>query len=646
MSVQFGRWHFEGEPAPKDYIARVSATLAQYGPDGDGSYSKGGVNILYHAFHTTKESRREQQPHISSPGAIITWDGRLDNRAELISELRTSLAINSTDVEIVSAAYEKWSTNCFSKLLGDWALSIWSPHDRNLILARDFVGTRQLYYTADDDAILWSTILDPLVLLRPRGARLNKEYIAAWMVASPKPYVTPYVGVHSVPPSSLVSIRPKTYSTIKYWDFDPAKRTLYKEHRDYEDHFRTVFAAAVRRRLRSHLPIAAELSGGIDSSSIVCMADFLIANGKAETPRVDTISYFDNEEPSWNELPFFSIIETKRNAIGTHLDIAKHRGAFRLDEDYFFALPGYSEQGIQMERDKLACFNANGNRVLLSGIGGDEFLGGVPSPIPELADLLTAGRFIQFGRQLTRWSRVKKRPAFALLRDTFNEIIPFSPFGMSQGMSLPTWVRRSFVNRCRFRFTRSRTWLPFRAVRPSFCAGQRTLAALRGRMRMLCLPWLGMYETTYPYLDRDLVEFALSVPSEQLRQPGQRRSLMRRALVDLVPASILGRKRKGYISRRPLECIATDWNDISTLIRDSKMAALGYVDQGSFCDAFVRARKGLSRDLVLLLRALKVELWLRNVLANGITAERATAAGSNTALYKERGGDNRDLQKA
>ena len=91
MSVQFGRWNFEGQPPAPDYIEKVSATLAPYGPDSNESYSKGGVRILYRAFHTTKESHREKQPHISSSGAVITWDGRLDNRAELISELSDSL---------------------------------------------------------------------------------------------------------------------------------------------------------------------------------------------------------------------------------------------------------------------------------------------------------------------------------------------------------------------------------------------------------------------------------------------------------------------------------------------------------------------------------------------------------------------------
>jgi len=121
MSAQFGRWNWEGRPLAADYFEKVNATLAPYGPDSNESYSKGAVKILYRAFHTTKESRRESQPHVSPSGAVITWDGRLDNRAELISELRDVLTLDSTDVAIVAAVYEKWGSDCFPRLMGDWA---------------------------------------------------------------------------------------------------------------------------------------------------------------------------------------------------------------------------------------------------------------------------------------------------------------------------------------------------------------------------------------------------------------------------------------------------------------------------------------------------------------------------------------------
>src|SRR5712692_4369924 len=196
MSVQFGRWKFEDQQPASDYIEKVSAFLAPYGPDSNESYSKGGVKILYRAFHTTKESHCETQPHISPSGAVITWDGRLDNRADLIAQLgssviqpalsfkgsttRSLLSPSSTDIEIVAAAYENWQSDCFAKLLGDWALSIWNPGNRSLILAKDPIGTHHLYYSFDNNQVSWSTILDPLVLFAGKTFEICEEYIAGW----------------------------------------------------------------------------------------------------------------------------------------------------------------------------------------------------------------------------------------------------------------------------------------------------------------------------------------------------------------------------------------------------------------------------------------------------------------------------------
>ena len=102
MSVQFGRWNFEGQPPAPEYIEKVSAALAPYGPDSDESYSNGSIRILYRAFHTTKESRRETQPHVSAIrcGASLGTAAWTTAR-ELISELRDSVTSNSTDVAIV-----------------------------------------------------------------------------------------------------------------------------------------------------------------------------------------------------------------------------------------------------------------------------------------------------------------------------------------------------------------------------------------------------------------------------------------------------------------------------------------------------------------------------------------------------------------
>ena len=115
MSVIFGRWNFDGRTASPDYLDNVRTSLAAYGPDGFRSYSNGGVTIEFHALHTTKQSRHQLQPFVSKSGPVFAWDGRLDNRKEIIEQSDDSLSEDSADVCIVAAAYERWADELFRK---------------------------------------------------------------------------------------------------------------------------------------------------------------------------------------------------------------------------------------------------------------------------------------------------------------------------------------------------------------------------------------------------------------------------------------------------------------------------------------------------------------------------------------------------
>ena len=174
MSVQFGKCRFDGEPTNLQELERIRPVLAPYGPDGESSYCSGSISVLYHAFHTTRESRNEVQPYVSESGFVIAWNGRLDNREELAELAGTKLVLDSSDLSIVAAAYECWGTGAFSKLIGDWSLSVWNPNRRSLILAKDFVGTRHLYYSVEDGQVTWSTILEPLVLFASHSLKLDE----------------------------------------------------------------------------------------------------------------------------------------------------------------------------------------------------------------------------------------------------------------------------------------------------------------------------------------------------------------------------------------------------------------------------------------------------------------------------------------
>jgi asparagine synthase (glutamine-hydrolysing) len=616
MSVQFGTWNWDGRPVDQTYLAKVKPTLAPYGPDDEGAYGTTNLSILYRAFHTTKESRNETQPHISQSGVVITWDGRLDNRADLIRRLRDTLTISADDVSIVAAAYDEWGANCFSKLVGDWAVSIWDSTSRSLILAKDPIGTRHLYYSIDNDRITWSTILDPLVLFANKPFALCEEYIAGWFSLFPAAHRTPYIGIHSVPPSFSVVIRNGQQTMAQYWDFDPDKQIRYHTDEEYEEHFRAVFGDAVRHRLRSDSPILAELSGGMDSSSIVCMADTIFAHDAAESPRLDTISYYDDSEPNWNERLYFTKVEERRGRRGTHIDVGKQESFnFEFGSNHFAATPGSSNgRSSEAGRQIAACITSQGNRVILSGIGGDEFTGGVPTPNPELADLLARGQFRTLAHQLKLWALNKRKPWFHLLFDAAREFFPPALVGVPKQKRHAPWLNPAFVKRNRAALSGYEDRTKFFGPLPSFQGNVSTLDVLRRQLACSALSPDLPREKRYPYLDRGLLEFLSGIPPEQLVRPGQRRSLMRRALIGIVPDELLNRKRKAFVSRGPRVSIAAEWPHLLELCQHMLASSIGIVDSVRFIEALQEARQGADVPLIPLMRTLGIELWLRSLI--------------------------------
>jgi asparagine synthase (glutamine-hydrolysing) len=363
----------------------------------------------------------ENQPLVHQD-CILTWDGRLDNREELRSRLGKIYENIPTDVDLVLACYKEWGNKCFAELLGDWSLALWDGAQKRLILARDYIGVRRLFYRVDEEGISWCTTLEPLVLQSGRKLHLDFDYLAGYLCPPPPLETTPYKEIRSVLPAFLeIFGHGGSHVTERYWALKP-DRIQYPSDADYERHFREIFEASVARRLRADRTVLAELSGGLDSSSIVCVADGILDD--APGVALKTISYYDTDEASGDERPYFSLVEKRRGHVGHHIsksDFAQEtrREALQpLPPGAFAAAPGYFAKSLRWASliDGVQC--KAGSRVTLSGLGGDEILGGVQYEAPELAGYLVDGEFVSFVRSLCSWALARKKTVFQLTGDT------------------------------------------------------------------------------------------------------------------------------------------------------------------------------------------------------------------------------------
>lgn len=351
----------------------------------------------------------------------------------------------------------------------------------------------------------------------------------------------------------------------------------------------------------------------MDSSSIVCMADRIIAQGIAETPRLDTVSYYDDSEPNWNERPYFTQIEEQRGRVGCHIDVSsKDTFHFRFANSSSAASPGAGAHDTTVE-ELLTCMTAQGNRIVLSGVGGDEVFGGVPTAIPELSNLLSRGRFRTLVQQLKLWALNKRSPWFHLLFDALRVFLPPSLAGAPTHMRPAPWLQSSFVKRHRTALTGYPHRISFFAFLPSFQENLSTLEGLRRQLQCAALfPGLP-YENRYPCLDRDLLEFVYGIPREQLVRPGQRRSLMRRALSGIVPSAVLSRRRKAFVRRSGMKAISADWTGLEKLMQQTASVWPGIFETKAFRESLRKSRQGEEVPIVGLLRSIYLAAWLWNM---------------------------------
>ena len=579
--------------------------------------TRGRVGLGVQLYRSHSRSAMDSCPVSDVHGNILCFDGRLDNFRKLLA----LLGLDDTEIPdsvIALTAFGQWGETCFSRFTGDWALALWCGREQKLFLARDHAGTRSLYFMRAERQVRWATYLDSLTASQP-GLTLSRAYAAAYLTFSPVRDLTPHDQIRAVRPGHYVVFEDETVTQKAHWS--PLVRTSirYKADADYDEHFLSVFGTAIARRTGAGEPVLAQLSGGMDSTSIVCMSDRMRRRADPSAEILDTISFFDDSEASLDERRYFSITEQQRGKAGIHLEIVSSRRTFDLSTEFgLYPAPGRDDYSLTIERELYKAIWEQGYRSILSGIGGDEVLGGVPDGRPELADHLVRGRIGSLLRRAVAWSLPNRNTLIGTLSNTTQYAVGLYLRNNPKRRPIPSWLSKN--------------------LRKSFVELERTTEVASNRLGVAphrlenALTWWHIMETLphlspqilfrpeyrYPMLDKDLVEFLFSIPPEQLVQPGRRRAMMRRALRGIVPDEILERRRKAFQLRAPLSAIQAAQEKLQRLISTSIIADMGFIDVDAFRSALKATAAGRAQGYHSILRVIAYELWVRTHLHHSV----------------------------
>lgn len=609
MSGIAGTCRRDGFILSHDVVAPLTRGIAQCGPDGT-SYAVSGAAVLIHAlFDTGPSSRPPSRLHRDAHDRLVVFDGRIDNRDELLREL--DLRANTTDAGIVAALVERTGP-AFEKMIGDFAAALWDPSTRTLILTRDPFGTRPLYYHANAQHVLFATALD--ALLDPRlgiDTTIDDGYLGGYMTASVRHEETPFRAIRLVPPGWTLTFTPLAEKRRRFWALESLPDIRLKSDAEYEERLLALFRDSVRARMQTDRPVAAELSGGVDSSSIVCTADALLREHAVPAAGLSTLSYVFDDSPLSDERRFIDPVERKTGRPAFHLREEEHRILSLLDQVDSPLSPTPELCFAARHRHVKSTMDRIGARVLLRGIGGDQVLWGEVD-LYEPYDHFVSGNIVAVHRSLRAWARALGVPYLELLRQSV--LRPFlASFLRSAAVNerrIPTWLSPAFVEHAGIR-DRVTLLQPSPGLRPSSRAQAQMIDFMVTYFSLGYFLDDGTIEVSYPFVDRRFVEFCFGIPLEQKLRPEATRAVLRRAMRDLLPPEIAARRSKGGPDQAIHHAVAREYHVLRVLFDDSRAAAHGLIERDTFLSALDRARHGVNIRTPALLRIISIECWLR-----------------------------------
>jgi asparagine synthase (glutamine-hydrolysing) len=557
--------------------------------------------------------------------AVWVWNGRLDNRLELTARFRDAVEPWINEAGLAAAAFERGRESAFNEITGDWSIASWSPSTRELCLISEFMGVSPLYYAHDGLCVRWSSDLGALL-----DTRIDTSWDLDWFIGrlafAHPPDRTPYRGIRTLTPGRSLSFTRggSRSSVVSAPRFDASLRESPAE---YAAELRRLFLESVRVRMAGEHVVWAQLSGGMDSSSVVCAATHLIRAGAADTERLAAVTHYSSSSPEWSETPFVKAVEQSCGLSTRMIDV---------DASLPIVIGGSSPDAPWPHEAQVAeQMLESGSRTILTGRYGDLMMGNDPFSVDTLVESLRKFQLLQFlsdSRSIARNGRlcIKELVQASVRILAGKESIRLNHPGdptrfeadkLAQMHSLTPSAAR-MVGDLTPDFARlARELVP--PERASFVASVLKVA----RNRRLQPKPGSVVDVAHPYMHRPILNLVCAMPIREWCRPGETRTLMREAFQGMVPARILKRKSKGYAAPVTIRALRGLAEPVWRNGRSLTLADLGVVDGDLFRERLNTAVNGSCRRPGNLHLLVALELWLRDKQENRTSPH---AAGSPT----------------
>lgn len=512
---------------------------------------------------------------------------------------------DGSDGAAFAAAYERWGADLSRHLFGEFAVAVYDTRDGSLLLAHDELGLMPLYYAADGRGIFFASHLDDVV--RATGVReLDEEYIADHFARGEHfGERTPYRHIRRLLPGQNITWKDGSVRPAATWTLANLPPLEYRDEREYDDRLRTLLTEAVNACTPATGKVWCELSGGLDSSTLLVLA-------RRHNPQTEAVSFVFPKSYMSDEREWIDAVLEEHPVPWHPIDNDAVRPFSELP-DRPHGEPNEWIARAGLERVYTGLLDEHGVDVVLSGEGGDAALLGDQQFPFFFADMLLHGRLRQLRRSVADWTAGRRSGTFGFFAYTVRPALRYLRSVPLEYRPAPiAWASESFARRMRLDERGRAPWLPPAASVGAAYVLQRMVLA----MNIIAVQHQHRHirtEFRHPLLYRPLVEFMLRVPPSVNFRPDRDRVIQRRALAGTLPGKTLSRRDKGGSCQPHIDGLESSPAWYHALTADPRIVRRGYAQLDTWRKTVQLARCGRVPGMKYFQASATLEIWLQHL---------------------------------